>query len=179
MATCLVVMLMIVSNALAFVSFDQPTGSTCCFTSLAMIVTNLTGQRETPRDIFRQFSYDMAHDGSGRSLGASFSLDANVARRYYLNLHQYTTQGSLAAGFSDARNAIKHGGLGVLHVQYGHFTGARHCVVLRKVLRNGNFLISDPNRHGKHGDSERRQGWSERYLLTPGEGGAFRLSVFR
>jgi hypothetical protein len=162
--------LVLASSASAFVNFDQPTGSTCCFTSMSMVVTNLTGQRETPWDIYHQFSYDMT------SGGASFSLDSDVARSYHLIIREYTSRGSLAAGFRAARQAIKDGGLAVIHVQYGHFTSARHCMVMWKLV-HGNFRISDPNRRGKRGDSERPQGWSEQYLLGPG--GVFRISVFQ
>jgi hypothetical protein len=174
LGTCLsaglVVALVFVSNALAFANIDQPTGNTCCFTSMDMVLRNLEGIQISPMNLEHQFSYDMT------SGGASFSLDTDVARQYHLIIHQYTTPESLAAGFRDARQAIKEGGLAVIHVQYGHFTGARHCMVVWKLV-DGNFRISDPNRRGKHGDSERPQGWSEQFLINQGK--VFRISVLR
>lgn len=165
------------SSAPAYVQYDQPTGTSCCFASMAMVVTNVTGLYRTPRDMLREFS--AYYVGA-----AKHSLMHAVAYRYHLvasyfgpNDHRngMKSSGSIKKGFRYAARSIPYGAQAVVLFRFGHFTSTGHCVVLYDYA-HGHFQISDPNGKGKHGDSERRKGWSAKALLR--RGNAYKLWIF-
>lgn len=174
------------SFTFGYVNYDQPTGNTCCFASMAMVVTNATGRRHAPRDIMGEFPYYLT------KYGARHSLMHAVAYRYHLvvsyfgpndHLNGMKPSGGVRAGLRRAARSIPYGAQAVVlfrgknefPFRYSHFTSGGHCVVLNRYAHR-HFHISDPNRKGRYGDSERRRGWSARALLR--RGNVYKLWIF-
>jgi hypothetical protein len=128
--------LMFVGNTSAFVHFNQPTGTTCCYASAAMLITNLTGERRTPRDIMREYPQYLTSNGADHRLMKAVSDD------YQLGYEKYAGR-RLSHGFRAARRIIPNGGIAILLVGPGAFTSTGHCMVLYK-YRNGRFWVSNP-----------------------------------
>jgi hypothetical protein len=166
----LAVWLVTASTALAFPNMDQPTGKTCGPTAMAMVETDLTGIRHTPWEIYNDFR--------GYIPGASKHSLINAVATHYGQFVTYygpddgkngvESSGSLRAGFRDAAASIPMGAdVVILFHAPSHFTGGGHFVVLYDYTHK-RFRMSDPNRKGRHGDSERKQGWPVKYLLQQG-----------
>jgi hypothetical protein len=121
--------------------------------------------------IYRKFSGYMSAGG------AKHSLIKAVAKRYHRFITYYgpddglngiKSSGDLKAGFKDAAASIPAGAdVVVLFRGPSYFTGRGHFAVLHDYTKH-RFRMSDPNRKGRHGDSERKKGWSTRFLLRQG-----------
>lgn len=121
-------------------NYNQPysTGtirtSGCGPTSMAMVLTNLTGREITP--------VEMARKGNGRytcSEGTYWSFFGDMAKEYGVNCEQM--------GVSQANivNNLNNGKTLILSMRPGHFTSSGHFIVVRGIDNNGNLIVSDPN----------------------------------
>lgn len=108
--------------------------SGCGPTSMAMVVTNLTGRSITPDIIAGKFGqYHIPGNGS------DWALFPAVAQTYGLQIKY------LAKDVAAAAQTIKNGSLVVAAGQGSPpFTAGGHILVLR-ALSNGEFLLGDPN----------------------------------
>jgi hypothetical protein len=85
------------------------------------------------------------------ALGAKNTPTLRLFARHY-GLHVRAVGRSLQA----VRRVVRSGGLGVILVGYGYFTGSGHYMVVRGVNAAGHFVLADPRGAGLHGDSEKR-----------------------
>lgn len=118
--------------------------SGCGFTSMAIVVSSLTGQDVDPAMIVNKY-------GSRYyvyNLGASSALIPDVAKDYGLTCKQLNA--SDIQGVVDALNdgklvvvGVGRGGIGF--TGRGYYRGAGHFLVICGVTENGEFLLADPN----------------------------------
>lgn len=125
--------------------------SGCGFTSVAMIVSYLTGKTITPREMIADWSRAYYVLGAGMS----WDFPAAAAKKYNLKVTE-------VASINQAMTALQQG-KPVLNSQgAGLFTSAGHLIVLRGVV-NGHILVNDPNKSNAVG-----KGYTDR-LFTPSE----------
>ncbi len=148
----------LIDNFVLFSQFDDrwkdaPYGPTslgdisqsgCGPTSMAMVVTNLTGQTVTPDTIAANFgSHHVPGGPDGTGQGSDWGLFPDVAKAYGLNARSIGKDLTLAA------QTLAQGGLVVAAGKGpkdpGPFTANGHILVLRALTPNGDFLLGDPN----------------------------------
>lgn len=114
--------------------------SGCGPTSMAMVVTNLTGTAVTPDVIASKFGRDHVAGADGKGGGSSWQLFPDVAGSYGL------TSTSIGKDLAAAARALASGKLVVAAGQgTDPFTGGGHILVLRGITSGGKFLLGDPN----------------------------------
>ncbi len=121
--------------------------SGCGPTSMAMIAATLTGDHSiTPKTIADRYGASY-HVSEGTSWGVFPVFGAD----YGLKMTD------LGTNLQAAANIIRQGGLVIISVDPGYFTGGGHLMVIRAVSADGSgFYLADPNGNGRHGDSETR-----------------------
>lgn len=142
-----------------FVNYDQGdwgdryASTGCGPTSAAMVAATETGRRITPHKIGRMLTPDYwAHDAGTRPAGFHA-----VAKRFGLTEEHSNLQ--------DAKEILREGGLAIVHAKPGHFTGAGHYMVLKR-LYHGRFKLADPN--GAPGRDSEVRWWSPGQLKANG-----------
>lgn len=106
----------------------------CGPTSMAMVLTNLTGKEVTP--------VEMAAKGNGRytcSKGTYWSFFGDMAKEYGVNCQQ------MGVSQSNIVNNLNAGKTLILSMRAGHFTRSGHFIVVRGIDNNGQLIVSDPN----------------------------------
>lgn len=106
----------------------------CGPTSMAMVLTNLTGKEITP--------VEMAAKGNGRytcSKGTYWSFFGDMAKEYGVNCQQ------MDVSQSNIVNNLNAGKTLILSMRAGHFTRSGHFIVVRGIDNNGQLIVSDPN----------------------------------
>jgi len=133
--------------------------SGCGITSLAMVVSTLTGKKETPLTLAKKYG-DQYHGAEGTTWG----LWPVAADEYNLKFDD------LGTDLNQAASAVKSGGLVIISVDAGEFTGGGHLMVIRAVDDEGNFLLADPNYSGNksHGKDTNNKAYSADFLRTQG-----------
>jgi GH24 family phage-related lysozyme (muramidase)/LysM repeat protein len=112
--------------------------SGCGPTSLAMVLSTLTGKTITPVELC-EFSLDNGHRISGS--GTSWTFFKAAASEYGIK----TTQ---VESYSKIQDALKEGKMVIASMKPGHFTGGGHFVVITGMeTRNGEVWLTvyDPN----------------------------------
>lgn len=137
----------------------SPIGQSGCGpTSVAMVVATLTGKSNID-PITIADKYGARFHGSG---GSSHELFPTAAADYGLYEEYLGTDLNKAVAF------IKAGGLVIISVNAGHFTGGGHIMVIRAITQDGTgFYINDPNGAGINKDSETRS-FDAAFLNGPG-----------
>jgi ABC-type bacteriocin/lantibiotic exporter with double-glycine peptidase domain len=128
----------------------------CAPTALAMVGSTLLGRTITPATVIRRYAkrYYVCNAGSAHALILRFARDYGLRGRY------------VRRSLSRAAEVINRGGLAIVLADAGYFTGKGHFLVLYRTKGN-QFWISDPNGHGKRGDSESHP-FSSSFLLGRG-----------
>ena len=107
----------------------------CGPTSLAMVISGLTGEKVTP-DIVADWSYRNGHRAEG--LGSYWSLMTAGGKYYGLNVQ--------AVSRKDPKTIIKALSEGypvIVSMGKGHFTNGGHFIVLRGITNDGKILVHD------------------------------------
>ncbi|WP_312907877.1 C39 family peptidase [Tissierella praeacuta] len=107
----------------------------CGPTSLAMVVSGLTGQKVTP-DIVADWSYRNGHRAEGQ--GSYWSLMTEGGKYYGLNVEQVSRKNSKAIV-----KALSEGYPVVASMGKGHFTNGGHFIVLSGITSDGKILVHD------------------------------------
>lgn len=105
----------------------------CGPTSMAMVLTNLTGKEVTP--------VEMAAKGNGRytcSKGTYWSFFGDMAKEYGVNCTQ------MEPSSANIINNLNDGKTLILSMRKGHFTQSGHFIVVRGMDENGQLIVSDP-----------------------------------
>jgi hypothetical protein len=126
----------------------SPIGESGCGpSSVAMVVATLTGKTNiTPITIADRYG-DRYHGSSG----SDHALFKAAADDYGLAYE------ALGTDLTKAAQYIKDGGLVIISVNAGHFTGGGHIMVIRAITQDGTgFYLNDPNGDGINNDSETR-----------------------
>lgn len=121
---------------------NKPYGSStikvsgCGTTSVAMVVSGLTGKTVTPVEV---------SDWAGpryyvKGAGSSWSLFDGVAKKWGLKVSQISKRNPQAI-----LNNLKKGNPIIVSMGRGDFTRTGHFIVLRGVDSNGKILVNDPN----------------------------------
>lgn len=121
---------------------NKPYGSStikvsgCGTTSVAMVVSGLTGKTVTPVEV---------SDWAGpryyvKGAGSSWSLFDGVAKKWGLKVSQISKRNPQAI-----LNNLKKGNPIIVSMGRGDFTRTGHFIVLRGVDSNGKVLVNDPN----------------------------------
>lgn len=129
----------------------------CGPTSVAMVLATLTKRGFTPESVARRYRRFYV-PGAGSSWGlftTAFQENGLTSR-------------NLGTNIEGLRDTIRKGGLGIISVDPGHFTGAGHIMVIRGMNEDGTkWFINDPNGKGKRGDSETKS-FSTEFLRSTG-----------
>ncbi len=104
-------------------------------TSLAMVVSGLTGNRVTP-DIVGNWSVRNGHRAEGA--GSYWSLMTAGGKHYGLNVEAVSRKNP-----SRIVQALSEGKPVVASMGKGHFTNGGHFIVLRGITENGKILVHD------------------------------------
>lgn len=107
----------------------------CGPTSLAMVVSGLTGQRVTP-DVVADWSYRNGHRAEGQ--GSYWSLMTAGGRNYGLKVEQVSRRDPKAIV-----KALSEGYPVIVAMGRGHFTNGGHFIVLRGLTSDGKVLVYD------------------------------------
>jgi hypothetical protein len=137
----------------------------CGPTSVAMAVTNLTGQKITPSDTFKYTTDNKLWIAGGG--GTSFETVAAIGTHYGLKASVMTDYND----FNAVKRVIDAGGLVMLAGQGGiPFVPApqAHFILIRAITPDGKFKIADP--YPKE-PNENDKDWDPQQLLTSSFGG--------
>lgn len=107
----------------------------CGPTSLAMVVSGLTGQRITP-NIVADWSYRNGHRAEGQ--GSYWSLMTAGGSYYGLNVEPVSRKNP-----NKIVQALSEGYPVIASMSKGHFTNGGHFIVLRGITPNGKILVHD------------------------------------
>ena len=131
--------------------------SGCGPSSLAMIGATLLKRNDiTPLSLANQYGAQYHTDGTTWALMPVFAAD------YGLKMT------NLGKNLSSAGDILRQGGLVLVSVGAGHFTGGGHFMVIRAVSPDGNsFYLNDPNGDGRNNDSETKSFTAE-FMLSDG-----------
>jgi hypothetical protein len=140
----------------------------CGITSMAMVVDTLTGATETPGTMAVKYA------AFGSTGGTTWGLWPAAAKDFGLT---YT---DLGTNFDAAANIIQQGGLVIVSVYSGYFTGDSHLMVIRAIDNQGNFYLADPNAPGntERGDPTETIGFSTSFMENTALGHATQLFAF-
>lgn len=119
---------------------DNSSGRTICSsgcgpTSLAMVISNLSGTIVTP-DVIGDYSLA---NGFRASSGTSWGAFTAIPEHYGLKSEYVGTD------ISKVKAGISAGGLVISSMKPGHFTSGGHFIVIRAVTPEGKILVADPN----------------------------------
>lgn len=136
---------------------DNICGSGCGPTSMAMVITNLTGSAVTPDQTAAYATSTNEVDSSG---GSKWSIAPDLAAHWGLHA---TLIGNDVAQISAT---LQQGGLVITSGKGGlPFTTEGHYVVIRAVTPDGNWLLGDPDTSTGHSDT---QEWSPQAMVANG-----------
>ena len=110
--------------------------SGCGTTSVAMVVSGLTGKTITPVEV-SNWAGPLYYV---RGAGSSWSLFDGAAKKWGLNVTQISKRNPQAI-----LNNLKKGNPIIVSMGRGDFTRSGHFIVLRGVDANGKILVNDPN----------------------------------
>lgn len=132
----------------------------CGPSSMAMVVTALTGNRVTPIDTVK---YGVYVDGQG----SSWQTIQNIAGHYGLKTKQLGSGGGVTV---DQINTILRSGSLVVTVGTGAapYTTSGHFFVIRAVAEDGKWLVGDSN--GKSGIENSNKEWEPLSILANSSG---------
>ncbi len=127
--------------------------SGCGPTSLAMVLTYLTGQEVSPRET--------AKKGNGTytcSQGTTWNYFGDISKQYGVNCQQM--------GVSQANivDNLKSGKTLIMSMGPGHFTSKGHFIVVRGLTNDGKLIVADPN-----SESRSSQTWDVNTLVKEGK----------
>lgn len=120
--------------------------SGCAPTSLAMVISGLTGNTVTPKDVVAWTGNQYYVSGQG----SAWSIFAACAKNWGLRCSNMgKTQKSVIEALEAGKPVIASMGP-------GKFTKGGHIIVIRGVTKDGNFLVNDPNKknYKKYGTDE-------------------------
>ena len=123
--------------------------SGCGFTSCAMIVSYLTRQKVTPKELAK-WSQGYYVSGAGMSWG----LPAAAAKHYGLGTVRQTSSAS------EVYKALKEGKAVMSSQRSGLFTRSGHLIVLRGLDDKGRVLVNDPNGKNAYGKGYNKRAFS-------------------
>ena len=107
----------------------------CGPTSLAMVVSGLTGQKITP-DIMADWSYRNGHRAEGQ--GSYWSLMTNGGSHYGLSVESVSRKDP-----NSIVKALSEGNPVIVSMGKGNFTRSGHFIVLRGITADGKILVHD------------------------------------
>lgn len=105
----------------------------CGYTSIAMVLSYLTGKDISPVDIVEWGERYYIED-----VGMDYMLFLEIPEHYDVDI-------KIAYSVEDATEALKQGKPVICAQGEGLFTGSGHFIVLRGMDENGNILVNDPN----------------------------------
>lgn len=142
-------------------------GNGCFITSVASALRRETGNsniKPTSNKLYHPELRRRWTPGGGVVRGAYlFQALPAMAARYNVKV-----SGSDSFNSAAIRRAIRRNDEVVILAQAGHFTAGGHYMAIRGLTQSGRFVIDDPNGKGRHGDSERKRGWSGSELKAGG-----------
>lgn len=110
--------------------------SGCGPTTLAMVVSSLTGKKISPLGMCNwAYANGYCCEGSG----SYHSLIPEGAKHFGLNVKGYRTN-----EYGNVAKALSEGKLIIVIMGKGHFTSGGHFIVLRGITSAGKVLVSDP-----------------------------------
>lgn len=117
---------------------DEMMGLNACGpTSLAMVISALTGNRDINPRVVAQYAYD--HGYYVQDVGTMWSLMSEGAADFGI-------QGTQLPGSTQSiLEALERGHLVILSVGPGDFTPSGHFIVLTGIDENGQIIVNDPN----------------------------------
>ena len=118
--------------------------SGCGTTSVAMVVTGLTGNTVTP-DVVSVWAGPKYYV---KGAGSSWSLFDGAAKKWGLKVNQISKRNPQAI-----LNHLKKGNPIIVSMGRGDFTRNGHIIVLRGIDKNGKILVNDPNSAKRSGQS--------------------------
>lgn len=108
----------------------------CGPTSMAMVLTYLTGETITPVDTA---SYSMAHGHRVIGNGTNASLFPAMAAEYGLECREENPSAE------NIIRSLSEGNVIIAHMGPGTFTSQGHYIVLKGLDENGRVIVADPN----------------------------------
>lgn len=137
-------------------------GNGCGPTSLAMILTSLTGKNITPSQIVKYAS----------NKGYYSSNDGTLNRSYFTELgNQYGFDVVSVTSKAKHKEMLSKGYIGINHHTKGYWTNGGHFTVAAGIDSSGRLLVNDPGSRGKskkaHGDDTAYSGWDVTYFFVP------------
>ncbi len=108
----------------------------CGPTSMAIVISTLTGQKVTPLDAA---NWSVQHGYRAYGNGSSHTLIPAIGRAYGLSV-----QGIGRGTQEQIKSALSSGKLIVALMGAGHFTRGGHFIVLRGVSADGKIIVADP-----------------------------------
>ncbi len=117
---------------------DEMMGINACGpTSLAMVISGLTGNRDIHPRMIAEYSYDNGY--YVEDVGTMWSLMIDGANAFGVQANQ------LIGSAQSVVDALSQGHLVILSVGPGDFTNSGHFIVLTGIDENGLITINDPN----------------------------------
>ncbi len=114
--------------------------SGCGPTSMAMILTYLTGETITPVDTS---AYSVQHGYRCEGNGTYAALFPAMAKEYGLECEQ------LSPTSQNIIQSLQEGKVLIAHMGPGTFTSGGHYIVLKGLDENGRVIVADPNSRAK------------------------------
>ncbi len=116
--------------------------SGCGVTSMAMVIANLTDEKNiTPVDTMNE-AYSGNYCGTG-IIGTNSAYFSAAAKKHGLTYEQLSVD---KAGLQKAETILRSGGLIIANVNSASpFTNSGHYIVIRKINSEGKVYVGDPN----------------------------------
>jgi hypothetical protein len=127
----------------------------CGPTSMAMVLTKLTGKKVTPVDT-ANWSLRNGHRVKGN--GTAWSFFGAIAPQYGVSCQQ------MGVSKSNIIDNLKAGKMLIMSMGPGHFTKGGHFIVLRGITEDGRIIVADPN-----SETRSHQTWDVNVFLREGK----------
>lgn len=129
--------------------------SGCGPTSMAMVLTKLTGKKVTPVDTA---NWSLSHGHRVKGNGTAWSYFGAISSAYGISCQQ------MGVSRDNIVNNLKAGKTLIMSMGPGHFTKGGHFIVLRGITEDGRIIVADPN-----SETRSNQTWDVSVFLNEGK----------